>query len=141
MIENIPSTPSDFLSTKEGDTLGRAQYYVNQTDWPERGRISDGYHSFDELYTHRIHLFIALAKAHYRDPSAGEVWMSKKHKDGSEWPGWFVLGIGHFPGEQVSYHLPEKYWPICQQFARVMDSCLTFDGHSSDDVLKRLLDL
>jgi hypothetical protein len=138
-IEFKPNTPESFQGTREGDHLGRANYYVQQVEYPDRERVSDGYHSFGELYTHRIHLMIALAKAHALDPSGPTVYITKKHKDGSEWPGWFVLGISDRPGEQVSYHLPEKYWDICAKFAMIIPSAIFYDEHTSEDVLRRLL--
>ena len=132
--------PSDFQATREGDTLERAQYYVNQVDFPERGRVSDGYHSFDDLYNHRIHIYIALAKAQAADPSGPEVWRSEKNAEGDKWEGWFLLGIGTRPGEQITYHLPMKYWDLCT-FAQAIESPLFYDKHTSEDVLKRLLSL
>lgn len=140
-IEEQVNMPEDFLPTREGDGLGRANYYVQRLEYPERGRVSDGYHSFDELYTHRIHVYIALCKSIWRDPAGPLVWISKKHSDGTEWKGWFLLGIGVKPGEQITYHLPEKYWAECARFAEVVNQAFPFDGHTSEDVLIRLLSL
>ena len=100
--------------------------------------ISDGYHTFGELYDHRIALFIALCKVvHYSDKYEFPVWRSKLHSDGSSFDGWFVLGIGFKKGEQITYHLPIKDWEKCW-FAKELDKAPDFDGHSSNDVLERL---
>jgi hypothetical protein len=49
--------------------------------------------------------------------------------------GWFCLGVT-IPGiGQISYHLPEKYWHDAF-FADERE--WAFDGHTSDDVLKRI---
>lgn len=103
------------------------------------GQISDGYHTFDELYEHRIVLFIALAGrfSYYEGPDMPSVWRSKVHSDNSIWEGWFILGIGTEPGEQITYHLPESKWEECN-FATTLDKAPTFDGHTSADVLERL---
>lgn len=115
-----------------------ANDYIKATV-PQKGGISDGYHTFDELYEHRIVNFIAvcrLCKAFFR--SFPEVWISKKHSDGSEWPGWFIMGIGSEPGEQISYHLPMSKWEECHKIASEWSHAPEWDGHTSADVLKRL---
>src|SRR6188472_1874918 len=74
--------------------------------------ISDGYHTFAELYEHRIVLYMALCRI-LDDTGLAQVWKSKKHADGSEWAGWFVLGINHEDGQQITYHLPNSKWDEC----------------------------
>ena len=54
--------------------------------------ISDGYHTFDELYDHRITLYIALCKSMCGDfGDWRNVWRSQKHSDGTNYDGWFLL--------------------------------------------------
>jgi hypothetical protein len=90
--------------------------------------ISDGYHTFGELYEHRIALFIALCRfnAHYcfRTPE----------KDG-----WFILGINTDRSKQITYHLPASKLSEVE-FAEVLQD-YKFDGHTSADVLERLKSL
>lgn len=110
-----------------------------------KGKISDGYHTFDELYEHRIILFIALCRNLLNDPQyqlgqKSEIWRSKKHSDGSEFSGWFIMGIGKERGEQITYHLPNSKWEQTE-FAQTIDFAPNFDGHTSDDVLERLASL
>jgi hypothetical protein len=57
---------------------------VSETD-----EISDGYHTFGELYDHRAALFIALMLSH---PDIS--WFSDKHDDGSVFDGDRFFG-GH----------------------------------------------
>ena len=102
----------------------------------------DGYHSFDELYEHRITLFITLCsylsvKGIFKTPEKLKVWRSKLHSDGTGFDGWFVLGIGKNKGEQITYHLPLSKWGEVH-FAETLDKAPKFDGHTSDDVLYRL---
>ncbi len=104
-----------------------------------RGKVSDGYHTFDELYDHRIRLYIELTKEYANHTVT--VWCSKKHSDGTEWPGWFILGINKEPGKQISYHLPSQYWDEVSDYALVIDQAPPFDGHTSADVLERLKSL
>jgi len=108
---------------------------------PDTNDISDGYHTFSELYEHRIVLYIALCSYLSYDPSwRDEVWRSGKHSDGSVWEGWFLLGIYTEPGKQITYHLPMTYWDKCD-FAYDREQAPPFDGHTSTDVLKRLSEL
>ena len=102
---------------------------------PDEVEVSDGYHTFTELYDHRITLYVVLAKAH-----RGSAWRSIKHSDGSAWDGWFLLGIGESPGDQITYHLPLSRWDETN-FARTVEIAPPFDGHTSADVLKRLKEL
>lgn len=102
------------------------------------GKISDGYHTFDELYEHRITLFIALCKKYLQiDWTPPEIWRSKIHSDGSIMDGWFILGIHKEIGKQVTYHLPISRWDDCD-FTETLDKAPEFDGHTSEDVLARL---
>lgn len=109
---------------------------------PEEMSVSDGYHTFDELYDHRITLFIALCAAQ-RLFTDKEVWRSKRHSDGELCFGTgtqFVLGINTKAGEQITYHLPLDRW-YATNFAVTLDKAPEFDGHTSDDVLHRLKQL
>lgn len=104
--------------------------------------ISDGYHTFGELYEHRIELFIALCKLiqenrQIRLYGTNPIWKSLYHSDGTCFEGWFVLGIYNEKGKQISYHLPVSRWIDCS-FAESIEKAPEFDGHNSADVLQRL---
>jgi hypothetical protein len=101
----------------------------------EIGKTSDGYHTFDELYEHRFELWISLCQALRKDIA---VYKSRIHSDGSSFPGWFLLGMGIKPGQQISYHLPDSLWDRCD-FVEMAPP--PFDGHTSVDVLERLRSL
>ena len=95
--------------------------------------ISDGYHTFQELYEHRINLFIALC----RNFSHGS-WKSLKHSDGSVMEGWFIMGIYKNAGNQITYHLPMSRWNETHDIVE-FKCAPVYDGHTSADVLERLL--
>lgn len=109
----------------------------------DKGEISDGYHTFNELYEHRIALFIALCHIYsndgYQPANKRMVWKSKVHSDGSSMDGWFIAGIGVFEGEQISYHLSMDKWDILH--AKELEKAPSWDGHTSKDVVKRLMEL
>lgn len=113
-------------------------------------QVSDGYHTMDELYDHRICLWIALCKLWEETRSQSQwkeedgrkyfTFRSKFHSDGSFFDGWFVLGIINKDGKQLTYHLPTAYWNECD-FAKEFEKSPKWDGHTPDDVLERLKEL
>jgi hypothetical protein len=97
--------------------------------------ISDGYHTFTQLYDHRIRLYITLCN--YLHVFANkDCWKSKKHSDGSVWEGWFLAGIGKDKGHQITYHLPMSVF--YDLHVPELEHAPEFDGHTPEDVLERL---
>lgn len=96
------------------------------------GDISDGYHTFNELYEHRFLLFLNLVKTFGKN----DVWKFNKNFDGTYYDGWFGVGIYPNDSRQITYHLPIKYYDIidCVEY----DINPFYDGHMSNDVLLRL---
>jgi hypothetical protein len=96
------------------------------------GDISDGYHTFNELYEHRHLLMLTVMNM------TQSSWYSSKHHDGSSFPGWFIAGINLSSGP-ITYHLPEKYWVLAGHTkAMQLETAPKWDGHTSGDVLLRL---
>ena len=96
----------------------------------EPGQVSDGYHTFDELYEHRCLLFAALS-----------CWVhgffkTRKNDKGEEWPGWFIAGL-NTPWGQITYHLPDRYWDLVDADYE-LERNDQYDGHTSQDVAERL---
>lgn len=115
-------------------------------EWFNPDNISDWYHTFGELYKHRIHLFIALCnKLSIEDrqvlqdtPVFYRWWKSKQHWDWSKmYNWWFIAWIFMEKWKQISYHLPLEYWDKID-VPEVWHSP-EWDWHTSDDVLERLL--
>ena len=121
------------------NAVGPAKLTAREADaaWDQckiTGETSDGYHTFNELYEHRHALFMALAKS-----TLDISWMSKKHHDGSEMEGWFVAGI-HLAYGDISYHLPMRLWDACVTVGfTVRENAPKWDGHTSKDVVDRLM--
>ena len=108
----------------------------------DTNNISDGYHTFGELYAHRIVLFITLCRVlanniNFHSPA---IWRTRAHSDGTYLKGWFLMGINKEHGKQITYHIPEGYWTKCD-FAETLTAAPFYDEHTSDDVLKRLSEL
>lgn len=92
------------------------------------GEVSDGYHTFDELYEHRHLLFIALCKTYGADVS----W-----KEEPEFGDWICVYLELATG-QISYHLPGKYREHFHAKQQIVSGVEVWDGHESKDVLNRL---
>lgn len=112
----------------------------------DTNQISDGYHTFGELYEHRIQLYIQLLKEiqwnygserAYLKKEKKPVWRSQFHSSGYAWAGWFLLGVFKDNGQQITYHLPMSKWDECS-FATTLSQAPEWDGHTSQDVLERL---
>ena len=94
------------------------------------GDLSDGYHTFNELYEHRCILFTLMLNQ-LKDIS----WWSKKHSDGEVWDGWVLCGV-NLPTGTITYHLPVKMihmLPDCE-----IETGKEWDGHESKDVIARI---
>lgn len=96
------------------------------------GEISDGHHTFNELYHHRTILFACILN---QNPEIS--WKSKLHHDLTMFDGYFIAGI-KTPKGDFTYHQELKYWEDFR--VPELDRGVEFDGHSSEDVV-RLLDL
>lgn len=96
-------------------------------------KMSDGYHTFADLYEQRLILSSALAK---NNPHA---WKSKRHDDGSVpfGGGWFIMGFDTDEG-CYTYHYELKDWDLFQ--CEELDKGKPWDGHTSKDV-RRLLSM
>ena len=96
-------------------------------------KLSDGYHTFADLYEQRLILSAALAK---NNPHA---WKSKRHEDGSIpfGGGWFIMGFDTDEG-CYTYHYELKDWNLFH--CKELDKGKPWDGHTSKDV-RRLLSI
>lgn len=97
--------------------------------------ITDGNHTFDELYDHRCLLFLLVMDAH-----PNESWFSHKHSDGEVWDGWFICGT-ELPTGSITYHLPVSMYDLAKGTGALeLTAGKPWDGHTSKDVISRLTD-
>lgn len=97
----------------------------------ETGSISDGYHTFNELYFHRMILFSVLCKT-YRNKS----WKSKLHADGTMYENYFLVGVDT-PEGMYTYHYHMEYWGHFNG-VRELYNAPEWDGHQPKDVTRLL---
>lgn len=99
----------------------------------DKENISDGYHTFKELYEHRHLLFISLM---ITMPEIS--WIADKHSDGTMYDGWFIAGIDFTHG-RITYHLPDRLKSLFEnKNIKKREFAPVHDGHTSKDVLERL---
>lgn len=102
----------------------------------ETDKISDGYHTFGELYDHRRALTVALTRCNVHIS-----WKSKKHHP-NDVPmfegGYFVVGM-NLPAGQISYHFKLKYWDYFKDVTE-LPNAPRWDGHTPEMVISRLLE-
>lgn len=102
----------------------------------DMGEVSDGYHTFNELYEYRLlynaAFFNELAKQNLYD-----VHKSKKHSDGEDCfgGGWFIV-MAELPTGQISNHYELKDWDLFQVPEK--EKANIWDGHTPQDVAKRM---
>lgn len=97
----------------------------------ETGKLSDGYHTFDELYFHRMILFSTICST-YRD----KAWKSKLHDDGTMFDNYFIVGIDT-PEGAYSYHYHMEYWGHFKDI-KELEKAPKWDGHKPEDITRLL---
>lgn len=103
-------------------------------------RISDGYHTFEELYNFRK-MYNAVLFNEWSKLDRYDVHKSIKHYEGDLCfgGGWFIVSA-KLPTGQISNHYKLEDWDLFKILAT--DKCKhEFDGHNSEDVLERLKSL
>lgn len=100
----------------------------------DMGEVSDGYHTFNQLYHQRAVLFATIVKQNKE-----KAWKSWKHKDGKfcfdSNKEWFIVGVDT-PEGSYTYHYEKKYWDMfdCVE----LEHGKFWDGHTEEDVTRLL---
>lgn len=96
----------------------------------DKGKISDGYHTFDELYYHRMVLFVVICAQ-----NKNRAWKSWKHDDGTMFDNYFIVGVETREG-QYTYHYHKDHWWLFE--VRELERAPKWDGHKPEDVTRLL---
>lgn len=96
------------------------------------GTLSDGYHTFNDLYYQRCVLFATIV-----NQNKAKAWKSYKHEDGELCfgGGWFIVGIDTTEGS-YTYHYENKYWDMFK--CAELEYGKHWDGHTDKDVTRLL---
>lgn len=106
----------------------------------DTNKISDGYHTFEELYEFRK-VFNAALFNEWSKQGLYLTHKSWKHNDGEDCfgGGWFIV-VAMLPTGQISNHYEAKDWDLFKiSIADVAQ--YPFDGHTPQDVLTRVKSL
>lgn len=95
------------------------------------GDLSDGYHTFNELYHHRAILFSVICNS-----MPDKAWKSKLHDTGDMFDGMFIVGI-ETPEGQATYHYDiEPYWDMFN--VKELEKAPKWDGHTPQVAIERI---
>lgn len=96
--------------------------------------VSDGHHTFRELYDHRLALTVALTRTTLR-----RCWRSMYHHpdDDPMFDGCFIVGID-LPTGTITYHYKVEYWKLFDGSTTLLSHAPKWDGATPDDTIKRL---
>jgi hypothetical protein len=95
------------------------------------GDVSDGYHTFNELYHHRAILFSVIC-----NQNRNLAWKSKSHEDGTMYANMFIVGI-ETPEGQATYHYDTNpYWNMFDVVEK--GSAPKWDGHTPAQAIERI---
>lgn len=118
----------------ETEALNKVIQQIGFTD-----SISDGYHTFGELYEFRK-VYNALLFNEWAKQGKYEVHKSMRHNDGEKCfddDEWFIVSA-MLPSGQISNHYHINDWDLFH--VPITDKALfPWDSHTSKDVLSRLL--
>ena len=94
--------------------------------------LSDGFHTFRQLYYQRMMLFATIVKQNRE-----KAWKSLRHEDGELCfgGGWFIVGIDT-PEGSYTYHYEDNFYSLfdCEELERAKH----WDGHTEKDVTRLL---
>lgn len=119
------------ISEKDAWSDAVTRFIDKNRDEMDVGKISDGYHTFDELYHHRAILFSVICNV-YRH----RAWKSKLHHDGTMYDGMFIVGIVSEQGQATYHYNINPYWDMFD--VAEIERAPEWDGHTPDDAIKRI---
>lgn len=126
------------MSKDDSSRLGLAQAHIsNLEDTALTDYISDGQHTFGDLYFHRMCLtkiiaYVVTTEDAMLVGTRHRVYRSTKHSDDSMFDGYFIV-VFKTPEGDYSYHYEMKYWDMFD-FLPTHDRADEYDGHTPDDI-------
>lgn len=98
------------------------------------GDLSDGYHTFNELYHHRAILFSVICSLFPE-----RAWKSKLHDTGDMFEGMFIVGINTDLGQATYHYKIDPYWDMFE--VTELEKAPTWDGHTPAEAIARIATL
>ena len=109
-----------------------------QLEGDQTNNISDGSHTFGDLYFHHAVLFAALLKAypHQSWRTHTKSWRTHTPSDGNGFAGYFLCGI-KTPEGQYTYHYPDSQWYLFDGVRELPESP-DYDDPKPEDIVRLL---
>ena len=107
------------------------QFLINigkKNKWLATKKLSDTYHTIDELYHHRMILSSVIFNQNKQS-----AWKSWKHHDGTMFDGMFIVGVETEYG-QYSYHYNKEWWYLFE--VDEVEFAPEYDGHMPHDIAR-----
>lgn len=124
------------ISKEEEKGKVRTYKHTFSDETLETGEVSDGYHTFNELYHYRALYNAAFfnESKHYNNTRTHKSW---RHSDGEKCfgGGWFIV-MTNLPTGQISNHYEAKYWDMFHIEER--ETADPWDGHTPQEAADRL---
>lgn len=116
------------------DSFDRVISGLKQEPCKDMGEVSDGYHTFNQLYYQRAILFATIV-----NQNKDIAWKSYKHSDGKycfdKNGEWFIVGVDT-PEGSYTYHYSKEYWDYFD--CKELKCGKEWDGHTEEDVTRLL---
>lgn len=128
-----PQDPDHVLTDDEAKRLNETGSLCDcAKDIVISGETSDGYHTFNELYYHRMVLFSIIC-----NNNKEVAFKSKLHADGTMFDDYFIVGVNTANG-YYTYHYHMDDWGMFD--VEEVEKAPEWDGHKPSDI-RRLLTL
>ena len=133
------SIPDEIFSAGISRGIDRAETAIEMqpaadvVEIPEGGigNLSDGYHTFNELYHHRAVLFSVICNL-----LPDKAWKSKRHDTGDMYDGMFIVGIETTEGQATYHYDIYPYWDMFK--VKELEKAPKWDGHTPKDAIDRI---
>lgn len=134
LTENSLGYIEGWFHKEDAEAFEMAIKVLEQKPCEDMGEISDGYHTFNELYYQRAVLFATIVNL-----NKDKAWKSFKHSDGKYCfdsnGDWFIVGIDT-PEGSYTYHYSKEYLNMFN--CKELECGKEWDGHTEKDVTRLL---
>lgn len=116
---------------------------LDRKTYDKMSQVSDGYHTFGELYRYRMLLQAMLFNQwgdiydSKTDSRLHDVHKSWKHSDGKPcFDGKYFVVVATLPTGQITNHYKAEHWDLFKIPAR--DIAAEYDGHTPEQAAERM---
>lgn len=101
--------------------------------------VSDGYHTFKELYDYRMIYNALWFNELYKTHPEYDIHKSLRHSDGEKCfgGGWFIV-MAELPTGQISNHYEDMYWDMFNIPEKEKSNI--WDGHTPQQAYDRMIE-